>query len=540
MSESTTTTQSSTGADAGPAAPQKGRPTDMPGMIDELRGKKTQLEQGGGPERIEKQHAAGKLTARERLDALLDEGSFLEIGGFAKHRCTNFGMENKDLPADGVVTGGGTVDNRQIYVASQDFTVAGGAAGEVHSDKIVDMMKQSLKTGSPFVFVNDSGGARIQEGIDSLGAYGRVFYHNTLLSGVVPQVSLICGPCAGGAAYSPALTDFIIQTRHAQLFITGPGVIKQVTGETVTAEQLGGPEAHMHYSGVVHFIAEDDQDAARICRKLLSFLPSNNMQDPPLLPAEPVVEIDESLNSLMPANPRQGYDVRDIIRKLVDDGDYLEVQPQFAQNISIGFARILGRTIGVIANNPMHKAGVLDINSSDKASRFIRFCNAFNIPLVTLVDVPGFMPGVEQEYGGIIRHGAKMLFAYSAATVPKISVILRKAYGGAYVAMCCRDLGADMVAAWPTAEIAVMGAEGAVEVIFRREIKEADDPPAKRAELTKMYRDMFSSPFVAAGRRMIDEIIEPSETRKYLAMALDAMKNKRELRPEKKHGLMPL
>ena len=390
-------------------------------------------------------------------------------------------MEGKDLPADGVVTGCGAIDGRLVHLASQDFTTAGGAAGEVHCDKIVAMMEGSLKTGSPFVLVNDSGGARVQEGIDALGAYGRIFYTNTLLSGVVPQISLICGPCAGGAAYSPALTDFIIQTRQAQMFITGPGVIKQVTGEDVTAEQLGGAEAQMGYSGVVHFIAEDDHDAIRICKKLLSFLPSNNMDDPPRFEPASSIEIDASLNDLIPASSKQSYDMHEVISRIVDDGDYLEVQAQFAQNIIICFARINGRSVGIIANQPLVKAGCLDINSSDKASRFIRFCNAFNIPLLTLVDVPGFMPGVEQEYGGIIRHGAKMLFVYSAATVPKISVILRKAYGGAYLAMSGKDLGTDRCAAWPSAEIAVMGAEGAAGVVFRREIDAADDPKAKRA-----------------------------------------------------------
>jgi methylmalonyl-CoA carboxyltransferase large subunit len=512
----------------------------MADRIAELKERKRVLHLGGGQKRIDKQHEAGKLTARERIDVLLDPETFQERNGFARHRCTEFGMQDKELAADGVVTGHGTVEGRLIHVASQDFTVAGGAAGEVHSDKIVEMMKASLKTGSPFVFVNDSGGARIQEGIDSLGAYGRVFFHNTLLSGVVPQVSLICGPCAGGAAYSPALTDFIIQTRHARMFITGPSVIKKVTGEEVTSEQLGGPAAHMHYSGVVHFIAEDDREAAAVCRKLLSFLPSNNMEDPPRGPFDPVVEDDLSLNEIIPDSPRQPYDMRVIVRKVVDNEDFLEIHSHFAENIIIGFGRVLGRTVGVVANNPMVMAGSLDINSSDKASRFIRFCNAFNIPIVTFVDVPGFLPGVQQEYGGIIRHGAKLLFAYSAATVPKVTVIVRKAYGGAYVAMSSKDLGADAVAAWPTSEVAVMGAEGAVELIFRKELGEAENKDAKRAELIDLYRNTFSSPYVAAGRRMVDDIIEPCETKRYIAMALEALETKRELRPEKKHGLMPL
>jgi methylmalonyl-CoA carboxyltransferase large subunit len=495
---------------------------------------------GGGATRIEKQHAAGKLSARERIDALLDPDSFQEQYGFARHRCTQFGMDQKELPADGVVTGCGSISGRLVHVASQDFTVAGGAAGEVHCDKIVEMMHAAMKTGSPFVFINDSGGARIQEGIDSLAGYGRVFYHNTLLSGVVPQISLICGPCAGGATYSPALTDFIIQTRQAQMFITGPTVIKQVTGQVVSAEELGGPEAHMRTSGVVHFVADDDRHAIEICKKLLSFLPSNNLEDPPMTSVDPVIELDPSLNHVLPGNAKFSYDMHEVIRRIVDEGDFLEVQALYAENLIVGFGRVLGRSVGIIANQPLVKAGCLDIDASDKASRFIRFCNAFNIPLVTLVDVPGFMPGLEQEYGGIIRHGAKLLFSYSAATVPKITIILRKAYGGAYVAMCAKDLGADRCAAWPTAEIAVMGAEGAVEVVFRNEIDAAADKAGKRSELIELYRDAFSTPYVAAGRRMIDNVIEPAETRRYIALALDSLRMKRDMRPAKKHGLIPL
>ena len=512
----------------------------MAERIAELHKRRATLLLAGGKERIDKQHQAGKMTARERIDALLDQGSFQEMYAFAKHRCTYFGMDTKDVPADGVITGAGAVSGRLVHVAAQDFTAVGGAVGEVHADKIVEMAKASLKTGSPLVVINDSGGARIQEGIDALGGYGRIFFHNTLLSGVVPQISIICGPCAGGAAYSPALMDFIIQTRAAQMFITGPQVIKQVTGEEVTAEQLGGPEAQMGYSGVVHFVANDDAHALQIGQKLLSFLPANNLEDPPVYPADASMGEDKSLNSIIPDSIRQPYDMLDVIHHIVDHADFLEVQSTFAQNLVVGFGRLRGRTIGIIANNPAHKAGVLDIDSSDKASRFIRFCNAFNISLVTLVDVPGFMPGVEQEYGGIIRHGAKMLFAYSAATVPKISVILRKAYGGAYLAMSSKDLGADRVAAWPTAEIAVMGAEGAAEIVFRREIDAAPDKNAKRQELIDSYRSTFSTPYVAAARRMVDDIIEPSDTRRYLAMALDALRTKRDMRPQKKHGLIPL
>jgi methylmalonyl-CoA carboxyltransferase 12S subunit len=522
------------------AEKKNGQNVPMKEKLKDLAEHRKALYALGGEDRIKKQHAAGKLTARERVDLLLDGGSFQEMLGYARHRCTHFGMEDKELPADGVVTGCGAVNGRLVHFASQDFTVAGGAAGEVHCDKIVEMMKNSLKTGSPFVFVNDSGGASIQEGIDALAGYGRIFYHNTLLSGVVPQVSVICGPCAGGAAYSPALTDFIIQTRYAQMFITGPSVIKQVTGETVTAEELGGPEAHMHYSGVVHFIADNDQHAMDICKKLLSFLPSNNLEDPPSLPTSGEIAMDESLNDIIPDNPRAGFDMKEVIKRIVDNGDWLEIQEQYAPNMIIGLARIMGRTVGILANQPLVKAGCLDIDASDKSSRFVRFCNAFNIPLVTLVDVPGFMPGIEQEYGGIIRHGAKMLFSYSAATVPKITVILRKAYGGAYLAMCGKDLGADRCCAWPSAEIAVMGAEGAAEVVFRREIDKADDKVAKRQEMIDLYKNTFSTPFVAAGRGMVDDIIEPAETRRYLALALDQLRTKRDIRPAKKHGLIPL
>jgi methylmalonyl-CoA carboxyltransferase large subunit len=508
--------------------------------ISELHRAKERLRLGGGSERIEKQHASGKLTARERLEILLDRQAFQESGLFAQHRATFFGMAGKELPADGVITGCGLVGGRLVHVASQDFTVAGGSAGEVHGDKIAEMMKASLKTGSPFIFINDSGGARVQEGVESLAGYARIFYQNVMLSGVVPQISLICGPCAGGAAYSPALTDFIIQTRYAQIFITGPSVIKQVTGEVVSPEQLGGTRAQMSYSGVVHFIAENDVDATRICKRLLSFLPSNNLEDPPVVDPDHRPLYDESLNYVVPEEAKLGYDVRHIIERVVDRADFLEVQKEFAMNLVIGFARILGRTVGIIANQPSVLAGALDINASDKGARFIRFCNAFNIPLITFVDVPGFLPGVDQEYGGIIRHGAKMLFAYSAATVPKITVVVRKAYGGGYIAMCAKDLGADRVVGWPSAEIAVMGAEGAAEIVFRREIAEAKDQDARRRELIQKYRDTFASPYVAAGRRLVDDIIEPAETRHYLASALEALATKRDLRPQKKHGLIPL
>ena len=512
----------------------------MEKKISELRSRRQKLYLGGGEDKLQKQRDQGKLTARERVDALLDPNTMQEAGLFAEHRATLFGMQGREIPADGVVTGAGCVDGRLVHFASQDFTVLGGSAGELHSIKVADIMNQSLATGTPFVFINDSGGARVQEGIDSLSGYGKVFYTNVMLSGAVPQISLICGPCAGGAAYSPALTDFVIQTRKAQMFITGPQVIKQVTGENVTADQLGGPDAHMASSGVIHFIAEDDNEAILICKKLLSYLPSNNLEDPPEVPSDCNVEPNEELNTVVPDDPKRAYDVREVIWRVLDDADFLEVQAGYAPNLVIGFGRICGRTVGIIANQPKQLAGVLDINASNKGSRFIRFCNAFNIPLITFVDVPGFLPGVQQEHGGIIRHGAKMLFAYSAATVPKITVTLRKSYGGAHLAMCSKDLGADRAFAWPTAEIAVMGAEGAAEIVFRKEIAEAEDKAAKRQEMIQQYRDVFSNPYIAAGRRLVDDIIEPAQTRRCLAQSLEYLNTKRELRPPKKHGLIPL
>ena len=512
----------------------------MQERISELRSRTAEALLGGGTERLEKQRQAGKLTARERVEALVDPGSFEETGLFAEHRATLFGMAGKSFPAEGVVTGAASIGGRLVHLASQDFTVSGGSAGEVHSIKVAEIMQQSLKTGSPFIFLNDSGGARVQEGIDSLSGYGKVFYTNVMLSGAVPQISLICGPCAGGAAYSPALTDFIIQTRQAQMFITGPQVIKSVTGEKVTPEQLGGPEAHMASSGVIHFIADDDRHAILLCQKLLSFLPSNNLEDPPRMEGDANVDPCPALDDIVPTDGKKGYDVRDVILKVVDFADFLEVQSGYAQNIVVGFARVAGRSVGIIANQPAVNAGALDINAANKAARFIRFCNAFNISLLTFVDVPGFLPGVQQEHGGIIRHGAKMLFAYSAATVPKITVILRKCYGGAYLAMCGKDLGADRAFAWPTAEVAVMGAEGAAEIVFRKEIQEARDKAAKRAELIEKYREAFSNPYVAAGRRLVDAVIEPSMTRRHVAQLLEYLHTKRELRPPKKHGLMPL
>ena len=512
----------------------------MAERLEQLAERRAHVEAGGGEEKLAKQRDKGKMTARERVAAMLDEGSFQETGAFRKNRTTTFGMDKADMPAEGVVTGSGYVLGRPVHIASQDFTVMGGSAGEAHSIKVTEALEASLSTGTPFVFINDSGGARVQEGIDSLSGYGKVFYANVLLSGAVPQISIIAGPCAGGAAYSPALTDFIIQTRKAHMFITGPGVIKQVTGEEVTQDDLGGADAHMGRSGVVHFVADDDEQAILIAKKLLSFLPQNNTEDAPIVDPDDVVEPNEKLRDIIPVEGNKGYDVRDVIAEIVDHADFLEVQAGWARNIVVGFGRIVGRTIGIIANQPSVMSGVLDIDSSDKASKFVRFCNAFNIPVVNLVDVPGFLPGVAQEHGGIIRHGAKMLYAYAAATVPKVTVVLRKAYGGAYLAMCAKDMGADTVFAWPTAEIAVMGAEGAASVVFRKEIEGAEDPAARRAELVQEYKDTYSTPFVAAARGLVDDVIDPADTRRYIAMQLEILVNKRELRPAKKHGLGPV
>ena len=512
----------------------------MEDLIKDLRAKRSELEQGGGPDRQAKQRKEGKQTARERIDALVDAGSFEEIGLFAQHRQTLFGMAGKEVPADGVVTGAASIDGRLVHLASQDFTVLGGSAGELHSHKVADVMELALHTGSPFIFINDSGGARVQEGIDSLSGYGRVFFTNVELSGAVPQISLICGPCAGGAAYSPALTDFIIMTRKAQMFITGPQVIKQVTGEQITAEALGGADAHMAHSGVIHFIAEDDQEAIQLCKRLLSFLPSNNLEEAPRLPHDNNVDPNPALNKIVPVEAKQRlrHARRDLRHRRPGGLPGGSGRPRAEHGRRL--RAILGRSIGIIANQPSVLSGAIDINASVKSSRFIRFCNAFNIPLVTFVDVPGFLPGVQQEHGGIIRNGAKMLFAYSAATVPKIQIILRKSYGGAHLAMCSKDLGADRVFAWPTAEIAVMGAEGAVEIVFRKEVEAAEDKAARRAELIDKYRSTFSTPYVAAGRRLVDDIIEPADTRKHLAQALEYLQTKRDHRPPKKHGLIPL
>ncbi len=516
------------------------KPISMSKRVDALHEARDKARAGGGEARLQKQRDGGKMTARERLDAMLDPGSFSEVGLFRRNRTVTFGMDTADMPADGVVTGSGTVLGRPIHVASQDFSVMGGSAGETHNKKVVQMMDAALETGTPFVFINDSGGARVQEGIDSLSGYGQVFYANVKLSGVVPQISIIAGPCAGGAVYSPALTDFIIQTRKGHMFITGPNVIKQVTGEEVTQDALGGADTHMAVSGVNSFVAEDDSQAILIAKKLLSFLPQNNTEEPPYVEGYYNLEYDQEVGDIVPIDGKQGYDVRDVIARIIDNADFLEVQAGYAMNIVIGFGRINGRSVGIVANQPSVMAGVLDINASDKGSKFVRFCNAFNVPIITLVDVPGYLPGVAQEHGGIIRHGAKMLYAYSAATVPKITVVLRKAYGGSYLAMASKDLGADKVLAWPTAEIAVMGAEGAASIVFRKEIAAAEDPAARRDELVEEYRETFATPFMAASRGLIDDIVDPGDTRNEIAKALEILSSKRQLRPAKKHGLNPV
>ena len=489
---------------------------------------------GGGQSRIDKQHAKGKMTARERLEILFDEGSFVEIGALVKHRCVNFGQDKKDLPGEGVVTGYGTVNGKLVYAFAQDFTVEGGSLGEMHASKIVRVLQLSLKMGAPCVGLNDSGGARIQEAVDALSGYGRIFFENTIASGVVPQISAIMGPSAGGAVYSPALTDFIYMVDGtSQMFITGPAVVKSVTGEDVTAEKLGGAMTHNSISGVSHFIAKDDEDCLNQIRYLLGFLPSNNMEEAPIVDTgDDPMRMDESLNTLLPDNSNTAYDMYDVIKSIVDNGEYYDVLAHYAKNIITCFARFDGQTVGIIANQPKFMAGCLDINASDKSSRFIRFCDAFNIPLVNLVDVPGFLPGVQQEYGGIIRHGAKMLFAYSEATVPKVTVITRKAYGGSYLAMCSQDLGADQVFAWPTSEIAVMGPAGAANIIFRKD----PDKEQKTAE----YVEEFATPYKAAERGFVDAVIEPKQTRPYIINALAMLASKREARPAKKHANIPL
>ncbi len=510
--------------------------------IRELRQKQERVIQGGGEKQIKKQHRAGKLTARERLELLLDEGSFVELDQFAAHRCIYFGMSEVEAPGEGVVTGYGTVAGRLVYVFSQDFTVIGGSLGETHAAKICKVMDLAVKSGAPLIGINDSGGARIQEGVDALNGYGEIFKRNTLASGLIPQLSLIMGPCAGGAVYSPALTDYVFMVKEtSKMFITGPQVIKAVTGEEISPEVLGGAETHNWISGVAHFFAENEEHCFKLVKQLLSYLPQNNMEDPPRLPCnDPPGRISPHLTGVIPTEPNKPYDVRDVINSLLDNGEFLEVHAFYATNMVVGYGRLNGRPVGVIANQPNVLAGCLDINASDKAARFIRFCNAFNIPLLTLVDTPGYLPGVKQEHEGIIRHGAKLLYAYSEASVPKITLILRKAYGGAYLAMCARALGADEVLAWPTAEIAVMGPEGAVNIIFNKEIEKAANPVEVRADKIAGYRRQFANPYVAASRGLVDRILDPQETRPALIQSLESLVGKRESRPGRKNGNIPL
>jgi len=509
--------------------------------IEDLRRRREQA-RTADPQAAERQHERGKLTARERVDALVDPGSFVELDAFAVHRASAFGMENRKPLGDGVITGHGTIDGRPICLFAQDFTVFGGSLGEVFAEKICKVMDLALRMGVPCIGLNDSGGARIQEGVVSLGGYAEIFYRNVLASGVIPQLSLIAGPCAGGAVYSPAMTDFILMVKgSSQMFITGPDVIKTVTNEDVGFDDLGGALTHNARSGVAHFAADSEEEAFDQLRTLLSFLPANNLEDPPYAaPEDDAERMDESLQTIIPDSPKRPYDMHQIIDAVVDDGFFFEVQPLWARNILVGFARLDGFPVGVVANQPAHLAGVLDIDSSVKAARFVRFCDAFNIPLMTFVDVPGFLPGTQQEYGGIIRHGAKLLYAYCEATVPKLTVITRKAYGGAYDVMSSKHIRADFNFGWPTAEIAVMGVDAAVKIIFRKELSDADDPAARQAELAEDYQSRFANPYVAAERGYLDAVIEPKETRPALIRALRLARNKRQSLPARKHGNIPL
>jgi acetyl-CoA/propionyl-CoA carboxylase carboxyl transferase subunit len=510
--------------------------------IDELRARKAALLDDHRKEAVRKQHEKGKLTARERLELLLDKGSFVETDPFAIHRSHDFGMDRSHPAGDGSIAGYGTVDGRRIFVASQDFTVFGGSLGEVHAQKICKVQDLAMSTGAPFIQINDSGGARIQEGSSALAGYGYIFERNVRASGVIPQISVIMGPCAGGAVYSPAITDFTFMVREtSHMFITGPEVIKAVTGEEVTFEELGGAMTHASKSGVASFVSQDEEECLAMVRHLLSYLPSNNLEDPPSYAVVDDPERhDEGLTHLIPDSAKEPYDMHEVIRRVVDDGDFFEVFPFWAMNIVTGFSRLDGRSVGIIANQPKVLAGTLDIDSSEKASRFVRFCDAFNIPILTFVDVPGFLPGAEQEYHGIIRHGAKLLFAYAEATVPRMTVITRKAYGGAYLVMNSKHLRSDVSFAWPTAEIAVMGPEGAVNVVFRKEIEKAEDPVERRQELIAEYQRKFANPYVAAERGFVDDVIEPAETRPRLIKSLRMLSTKREAVPARKHGNIPL
>lgn len=510
--------------------------------IEKLREMRAQGRLGGGSERIEAQHKRGRLTARERIDLLLDKGTFRESDPFVLHRTTDFGLDKQKYLGDSVVTGWGTIDGRLVYVYSQDFTVLGGSLGEAHAEKICKIMDMAMKNGAPLIGLNDSGGARIQEGVVSLGGYADIFLRNTLASGVIPQISAIMGPCAGGAVYSPALTDFIIMVRNSSyMFVTGPEVVKAVTHEDVSFEDLGGASVHSEISGVCHLATDTEADALYLIRKLLSYIPQNNMEDPPFVPnGDDPLRMDERLDTIIPDDASKPYDMKDVIKLIVDDGQFFEIQDCYAQNIVIGFARLGGHSVGIIANQPAVLAGVIDINASEKAARFVRFCDAFNIPILTLVDVPGFMPGTGQEHGGIIRSGAKLLYAYCEATVPKITVTTRKSYGGAYCVMSSKHIRGDVNLAWPSAEIAVMGPDGAVNIVFRKELGQAEEAAKRKAELVAEYREKFANPYVAAARGFIDDVIEPRETRPRLINALEMLSNKRDTNPPKKHGCIPL
>ncbi len=516
--------------------------TDSNPKIRRLHELRQQSQLGGGAERIEAQHKRGRLTARERIKLLLDRGSFRELDAFVTHRTTDFGLDRRKYLGDSVVTGWGTIEGRLVYVFSQDFTVMGGSLGEAHAEKIVKLLDMALKTGAPVIGLNDSGGARIQEGVVSLGGYADIFLRNTMASGVIPQISVIMGPCAGGAVYSPALTDFVFMVRNSSyMFVTGPDVVKTVTHEEVSFEDLGGASVHAETSGVCHVAADSEADALYLVRKMLSYLPQNNMEDPAFLPTrDDPLRGEARLDEIVPDDPSKPYNIKDIIRLIMDDSQFFEIHENFAANIVVGFARLGGHSIGIIANQPLVLAGVLDINASEKAARFVRFCDSFNLPLVTFVDVPGFMPGTAQEHGGIIRSGAKLLYAYCEATVPKLTVVTRKAYGGAYDVMSSKHIRGDLNLAWPTAEIAVMGPDGAVNIIFRRELADSDDPIAKKAELVDEYREKFANPYVAASRGYIDDVIEPSDTRARLINDLELLTNKRDSNPAKKHGNIPL
>ncbi len=510
--------------------------------IHQLREMKSKSRQGGGEARIEAQHKKGRLTARERIDLLLDKGSFREVDAFVEHRTHDFNLDEQKFLSDSVVTGWGTIDGRLIYVFSQDFTVFGGSLGEVHSEKICKVMDMAMKNGAPIIGLNDSGGARIQEGVVSLGGYADIFLRNTLASGVIPQISAIMGPCAGGAVYSPALTDFTFMVKNSSyMFVTGPDVVKAVTHEDVSFEDLGGATVHSEKSGVCHVAGENEADALFLIRKLIGYLPQNNMEDPPLVStSDDPLRTDPALDALVPDAPDKPYDIKEVIRLIVDDGQFFEIHENFAANIVVGFAHLGGHSVGIVANQPAVLAGVLDIDASEKGARFVRFCDSFNIPIVTFEDVPGFMPGTYQEHHGIIRAGAKLLYAYCEATVPKLTVITRKAYGGAYCVMSSKHIRSDVNLAWPTAEIAVMGPDGAVSIIFRKDLENAADPVKRKAELVKEYREKFANPYIAAQRGYIDDIVEPNETRPRLINALEMLQNKRDSNPPKKHGNIPL